>query len=85
MEIKFKKKEKSTISRFIESQAIPGQYVNIIWKIYLNVLPKYRDSWNFIETQQQEEYEDLFNASFCSKDSKRVQQIIEIVDVLSFL
>eukprot|EP01080_Neovahlkampfia_damariscottae_P000295 gene295-6709_t len=71
--------EKTTIVSFLENQAIPGEHIHVIWKIFLGVLPKHRESWSFIEKQAEEEYEDLLNACFCSKETKRSQEIIEVV------
>ena len=33
----------------------------LVWKIMLNVLPNYRENWEFINTQNKEEFEDLQN------------------------
>ena len=38
---------------------IPPLYRGRVWKVMLNILPYYKESWSFIQQQEREQYEDL--------------------------
>ncbi|KAK6644580.1 hypothetical protein RUM43_000847 [Polyplax serrata] len=64
LEILLKEKplDKIKLKQFCLRFAVPGVYRNLLWKLLLNVTPRYSDNVDFVSRQRTEVYEELYHA-----------------------
>lgn len=50
---------------------MPSRYRSTVWKILLGVLPSFRESWEFVDEQNNEVYEELKRMSMLLTRNRR--------------